>query len=133
LGFHITPTTEQPKGRCVCALGLRSWAPGTSFAEKTARRNVAPEHWVFLAGMGGGLQADSLVLQARHMVSAHDVDVAQAQKEDFFLWMAPGKVDPPVCQIMAIVNLVTLTSARRLGSSGAPKHFRGVLEDSVAG
>ena len=55
LGFHITPTTEQPKGRCVCALGLRSWAPGTSFAEKTARRNVAPEHWVFLAGTGGGL------------------------------------------------------------------------------
>ena len=54
LGFHITPTTEQPKGRCVCALGLRSWAPGTSFAEKTARRNVAPEHWVFLAGTGGG-------------------------------------------------------------------------------
>ena len=27
---------------------------GTSFAEKTARRNVAPEHWVFLAGTGGG-------------------------------------------------------------------------------
>ena len=54
LGFHITPTTEQPKGRCVCALGLRFWAPGTSFAEKTARRNVAPEHWVFLAGTGGG-------------------------------------------------------------------------------
>ena len=54
LGFHITPTSEQPKGRCVCALGLRSWAPGTSFAEKTARRNVAPEHWVFLAGTGGG-------------------------------------------------------------------------------
>ena len=58
LGFHITPTTEQPKGRCVCALGLRSWAPGTSFAEKTARRNVAPEHWVFLAGTGGGLWFD---------------------------------------------------------------------------
>ena len=54
LGFHITPTTEQPKGRCVCALGLRSWAPGTSFAEKTARRNVAPERWAFLAGTGGG-------------------------------------------------------------------------------
>ena len=55
LGFHITPTTIQPKARCVCALGLRSWAPGTSFAEKTARRNVAPERWVFLAGTGEGL------------------------------------------------------------------------------
>ena len=61
MGFHITPTTEQPKGRCVCALGLRNWAPGTSFAEKTARRNVAPEHWVFLAGTGGGgLHVDHL-------------------------------------------------------------------------
>ena len=62
LGFHITPTTEQPKGRCVCALGLRSWAPGTSFAEKTARRNVAPEHWVFLAGTGGGVERGGLFL-----------------------------------------------------------------------
>ena len=55
LGFHITPTTEQPKGRYVWAPGRRSWALGTSFAEKTARRNVAPERWVFLAGTGGGV------------------------------------------------------------------------------
>ena len=54
LGFHITPTTEQPKGRCVCALGLRSWAPGTSFAEKNGSPELAPERWVFLAGTGGG-------------------------------------------------------------------------------
>ena len=40
LGFRMTPTTEQPKGRCVWALGLRSRALGTCFAEKSVRRFV---------------------------------------------------------------------------------------------
>ena len=54
LGFHITPTTEQPKGRGVWALGLRAWALGTCFADKTAHRDATSERWVFLAGTGGG-------------------------------------------------------------------------------
>ena len=62
LGFHIAPTTEQPKGRRDWALGLRSWALGSSFAEKkrlagTLRRNVgsfSPER-----GGGGVLQGVS--------------------------------------------------------------------------
>ena len=38
LGFHITPTTEKPKGRCVWAPGRRSWEP-LLLKKKTARRN----------------------------------------------------------------------------------------------
>ena len=44
-GFHMAPTTEQPKGRCVWGLGLRSRAPGTCFAEKLVRRFVPPICW----------------------------------------------------------------------------------------
>ena len=34
--------------------GTEILGTGNLFAEKTARRNVAPEHWVVLAGTGGG-------------------------------------------------------------------------------
>ena len=42
LGYHMTPATKQPKGRCVWSLGLRSSALGTCFAEKLVRRFVPP-------------------------------------------------------------------------------------------
>ena len=53
LGFHMIPTTEQPKGRCVWGLGLRSRALGTCFAEKLVRRFVPLICWDFFADLGG--------------------------------------------------------------------------------
>ena len=50
----MTPITEQPKGRCVWSLGLRSRALGTCFAEKLVRRFVPPIWWDFFADLGGG-------------------------------------------------------------------------------
>ena len=53
-GFHMTPTTEQPNGRCVWGLRLRSRALGSCFAEKLVRRFVPPICWDFFADLGGG-------------------------------------------------------------------------------
>ena len=50
-GFHTpttTPTTGQPKGRCVWGMGLRSRALGTCFAEKLVRRFCSAD----LLGLG---------------------------------------------------------------------------------
>ena len=119
LGFHITSTTEQPKGRCVCALGLRSWAPGTSFAEKTARRNVAPEHWVFLAGTGGGgggvalpAPSDTSGAYAPHEDVMHvttDVWVAVGPMPSRYLVTGPWNVKTIGCS--PVVLSVSPTSA----------------------
>ena len=54
-GFHMTPTTEQPNGRCVWGLRLRSRALGSCFAEKLVRRFVPPICWDFFADLGGGV------------------------------------------------------------------------------
>ena len=56
LGFHMTPTTEQPKGRCVWALELRSRALGTCFAEKSVRRFVRRLVGISSPIGGGGVE-----------------------------------------------------------------------------
>ena len=54
LGFHMTLTTQQPKGRHVLGLGPRSRSLGSCFAEKVVRRFVLPICWDFFAVWGGG-------------------------------------------------------------------------------
>ena len=53
-GFPHYSNHRTTKRKVCLRPGTEILAPATSFAEKTARRNVAPERWVFLARTGGG-------------------------------------------------------------------------------
>ena len=67
-GFHMSLTTQQPKGQCVWGTRAIFLVTGKHFAEKRAHRIVLPNCWDFFAELGVGLKCPrtAQLLDANH-------------------------------------------------------------------